>query len=184
MQRRDVLKAGVAIGFGVRLAPAMAAAQDDRASAKPQEGDVLVKAGDAGRTPLGPDDVPRGAMQMMAWAMDPAERVVRDGTRFNQIMLLRLDPDRLSAETRSRAADGVVAYTMICTHSGCDVDDWAADQQLITCSCHDSIFDPKDGARVVDGPAPRPLPALPLKIVDGKLVVAGPFTSRVGFEPG
>jgi hypothetical protein len=28
------------------------------------------------------------------------------------------------------------------------------------------------------------LPALPLKVVDGKLVVARPFTARVGFEPG
>jgi len=37
---------------------------------------------------------------------------------------------------------------------------------------------------VVDGPAPRPLPALPLKIVDGALVVARPFTSPVGFERG
>jgi len=46
------------------------------------------------------------------------------------------------------------------------------------------VFDPKDGARVVDGPAPRGLPALPLKVVEGKLVVAGPFTARVGFETG
>jgi Rieske Fe-S protein len=35
---------------------------------------------------------------------------------------------------------------------------------------------------VADGPAPRSLPALPLTLVDGRLVVAGPFTSRVGFE--
>jgi Rieske Fe-S protein len=56
--------------------------------------------------------------------------------------------------------------------------------QQVSCSCHSSTFDPKDGARVVDGPAPRPLPALPLKIVDGKLVVARAFTARVGFETG
>jgi len=37
---------------------------------------------------------------------------------------------------------------------------------------------------IVSGPAPRVLPALPLKIVDGTLVVARPFTSRVGFEQG
>jgi Rieske Fe-S protein len=80
------------------------------------------------------------------------------------------------------AADGVVAYTAICTHSGCEVVDWLADERLLYCSCHSSKFDPKDGARVVDGPAPRSLPALPLKVVDGRLVVAKPFTSRVGFE--
>ena len=61
--------------------------------------------------------------------------------------------------------------------------DWQADEQLLHCPCHYTKFDPKDGARVVDGPAPRPLPALPLQIVDGKLAVASPFTTRVGFEP-
>jgi hypothetical protein len=30
------------------------------------------------------------------------------------------------------------------------------------------------------GPATRPLAALPLKIAEGKLVVAKPFTGRVG----
>jgi Rieske Fe-S protein len=35
---------------------------------------------------------------------------------------------------------------------------------------------------VKDGPAPRALPQLPLKVVDGVLVVAAPFTARVGFE--
>jgi Rieske Fe-S protein len=35
---------------------------------------------------------------------------------------------------------------------------------------------------VVGGPAPRPLPALPLALKDGYLSVAGPFTSIVGFE--
>ena len=35
----------------------------------------------------------------------------------------------------------------------------------------------------MDGPAARALPALPLKIVDGKLAVAKPFTGRVGIVP-
>ena len=42
---------------------------------------------------------------------------------------------------------------------------------------------PENGASVIDGPAPRPLPALPLRIADGQLVVAGPFTARVTFDP-
>jgi rieske iron-sulfur protein len=48
------------------------------------------------------------------------------------------------------------------------------------CSCHGTEFDPGDGARVVTGPAPRRLPALPLTIEEGILVAAGPFTARVG----
>ena len=120
----------------------------------------------------------------MVWAMEPGSRTVRSGTRLNQILLLRLDPEKLSAETRTRAADGVVAYTSICTHTGCDVDTWLAPEQMLSCPCHDSMFDPKDGGKVVDGPAPRVLPALPLTIADGKLVVAKPFTSPIGFQKG
>ena len=181
--RRAVLKAGVTLGLGFRVTSTLAA-QDDQTSVRPREGDLLVRLGDASKTPLTPNDIPLGAMQTMAWALDPADKIVRSGSRLNQLLLLRLDPETLTAETRSRAADGVVAYTAICTHNGCDIDDWLADQQQLSCACHSSTFDPKDAGKVVDGPAPRMLPALPLKVVDGKLVVARSFTARVGFEPG
>ena len=118
----------------------------------------------------------------MAWSMDPVDKTLRNGTRFNRVMLIRLDPEKLSEQTKSRAADGVVAYTAICPHAGCEVSDWVAAEQHLFCPCHDSTFDPRDGGRVLDGPAPRALPALPLKVVDGKLTVAQPFTGRIGFE--
>ena len=159
-----------------------ASAQGEPASIRPKEGDYLVRVNDAANKPLTPDDVPAGAAQTMAWPLDPVDGTVRSGSRLNRILLVRLDPATLSPETNSRAADGVVAYTAICTHTGCEVIDWHADEQMLTCPCHYSRFDPKDGARVADGPAPRALPALPLKTVDGKLVVAKPFTTRVGFE--
>jgi len=177
------LKAGLTLGLGLPLVPSTVVVQDNPASARPKEGDLLIRSGDESRTPLTPGDIPIGKAQTMAWAVDPADHVVRSGSRLNQLMLLRFDPANLSAETRSRAADGVVAYTTICTHNGCDVQEWLAESSLLYCACHESSFDPRDGAKVVDGPAPRPLPALPLKVVDGKLVVAKPFTARVGFEP-
>lgn len=177
--RRAVLKGGVALLF---TKGQVGYAQDDPTSIRPKEGDLLVKVGDDGTRPLTPDDIPVGATQTMAWPLDPTSHTVRSGSRLNRILLVRLDPDKMSADTRSRAADGVVAYTAICTHTGCEVIDWHADEQLLSCPCHYSKFDPKDGARVVDGPAPRTLPALPLQTQDGKLVVAKPFTTRVGFE--
>src|SRR2546422_2139264 len=182
IDRRQALKAG--LGLGLTLTSRLGTSQDDPASVRPKESDLLVKMGDSEKTALTPADIPLGAMQTLAWAMDPADHTVRSGSRLNQLLLLRFDPEKLAPETRSRSADGVVAYTLICTHNGCDIDDWLAGDQNLSCSCHSSTFDPKDGAKVVDGPAPRPLPALPLKVVDGKLVVAKPFTARVGFEPG
>ncbi|MBI4476619.1 MAG: Rieske 2Fe-2S domain-containing protein [Acidobacteria bacterium] len=183
-ERRTFLKAGIGFGVGLRLADPSIAAQEDPASIRPTEGDLLVRLGDSSATPLGPDDIPLSARPTMAWAMDPADKTVRSGSRLNQLLLVRLDPVTLTPETLSRAAEGVVAYTAICTHEGCDIDDWLADKQHLSCACHFSTFDPKDSGRVVEGPALRMLPALPLKVVDAKLVVAKPFTSRVGFgEP-
>lgn len=182
--RRAVLKAGIGLGLGLGFESRAAAGQDDAASARPKEGDLLVRSGDSTRTPLTPGDVPLNAAQTLAWAMNPGDRTVRSGSRLNQLLLVRFDPEKLAADTRPRAADGVVAYTVICTHTGCDVGDWLADEQLLSCPCHFSTFDPKDGGKVLEGPAPRVLPALPLKIVDGHLVVAKPFTAPVGFEKG
>jgi rieske iron-sulfur protein len=184
IERRTLLKAGLGLGFSVSLESRSPAAQSDAAAARPKEGDLLVKAGDSSNTPLAPADIAPGARPTMAWAMDPGDGAVRKGSRLNQLLLLRFDPQALSAETQSRAADGVVAYTSICTHTGCDVEEWRADEQHLECACHFSVFDPMDGGKVVDGPAPRALPALPLKVVDGRLVVAKPFVAPVGFEKG
>ena len=54
--------------------------------------------------------------------------------------------------------------------------------QLLYCPCHESKFEPKDGDQVVDGPVPRMLPALPLKLIEGKMAVAKPFTAPVALE--
>jgi rieske iron-sulfur protein len=179
-----MLRAFAAASVSLAIRPPVRASQNDQASARLKEGDLLVRPNDSSRTPLTPLDLAAEAPPIAVWPMDPTDRVVRSAFRFNQLLLLRLDPDRMAAGTRSRAADGVIAYTAVCTHSGCDVDDWLAGEKLLSCSCHESVFDPKDSGKVVDGPAPRPLPALPLTLMDGKLAVAGPFTARVGFDPG
>jgi rieske iron-sulfur protein len=183
--RRKLLQAGIAAGLGALLSPtALTSAQDNTAAIRPRPGDLLVRADDPDHRPLKPDDVAVNARPIAAWAMDPDDRTVRSGARFNALILLRLEEAALTTATRARAAGGVLAYTAICTHEGCDVDGWIPERLALTCPCHESEFDPKDAARVVSGPAPRVLPALPLKIVDGTLVVARPFTSRVGFEQG
>jgi Rieske Fe-S protein len=120
----------------------------------------------------------------MVYPMDPSSRVVRDGSRLNQILLVRLAQDELDEDTRARSADGVVAYSGVCTHAGCDVTLWQAETRRFRCPCHESEFDPRDRGRVVGGPAPRRLPRLPVKVVDGAIVAGGGFMSRPGFLPG
>jgi Rieske Fe-S protein len=176
--RRDV----VAGGLGLALAPGAALAQQDPATLRPRVGDYLVRQDDPAGKPLTPADFPLHAEQTFAWAVDPADKTVRKGSRLNGVILVRYEPAELSDETRVRAAEGVVAYTQICTHNGCDVASWIAAERLAMCACHFTKYDLRDGARVTEGPAPRPLPALPLKLEDGRLVVAKAYTDRVGFE--
>ena len=60
-----------------------------------------------------------------------------------------------------------VAYSAICTHQGCTV---AYKNGQLACPCHGSVFDPADGAAVVAGPAPKPLPEIPVKVQGGDVV--------------
>lgn len=78
-------------------------------------------------------------------------------------------------------ADGLVAYSAICTHLACAVYAQLSDEGRIACPCHGSQFDPNDGAAVVGGPAPRPLPSLPIDVNgDGTVVVSGGFDGPIG----
>jgi Rieske Fe-S protein len=170
------------LGLGIALAPHLALAQTDAARERPREGDVLVAVGASPPEPLKPDDLQLDAKQIFAWPMDPASSTVRDASRLNKVLLLRLDPEGFDPDTKERAVEGVVAYSAVCVHTGCDVTGWDPNRQLLQCPCHYSTYDPKEAAKVVSGPAPRRLPALPLKIVDSRLVVAKPFTGRAGFQ--
>lgn len=165
VRRRDVLLGGL----GMLAVTGYAQAQDDPATVRPKAGDLLVRDGDADKKPLTSADIVADAKPILAWALEPSSGTVRSGSRFNRVVIGRFGED-------------VFAFTAICTHDGCDVTDWLADEHMLSCPCHFSKFDPKDGGRVKDGPAPRALPQLPLRVVDGQLVVAGAFTSKVGFE--
>jgi len=169
---------GTSLGFAARAAEA----QTDAERKRPQAGDLLVGVNNTEPTPLRPEDLVLSAGQILAWPMDPAGNVVRNGSRLNKVLLLRLDPVGLDERTRQYAADGVVAYSAICPHTGCEVVNWSAERQILECPCHNSQYDPKAGAKVVGGPSPHSLAALPLRIADGKLAVARPFIGRLGIQ--
>jgi len=176
-------RAALELGLCFALAPRFAFAQTDAARERPREGDLLVAVTAANNPePLKPDDLPLDGKQIFAWPIDPETKIVRNGSRLNKVLLLRLDPEGFDAETKDRSAEGVVGYSAICPHTGCDVTNWHPDRRLLECPCHYSTYDPKEEAKVVSGPSPRRLPALPLKIVDGMLAVAKPFIGRPGFQ--
>jgi Rieske Fe-S protein len=60
------------------------------------------------------------------------------------------------------------AFSAVCTHVGCLVN--KVTSGTIDCPCHGSEFTITDGA-VVAGPAPSPLPARQIKIMDGQVIL-------------
>ncbi len=178
-----------ALAGGACLAAAVASADDDQPGSdeRPQKGDLLVfTQGDHAGEVIKPEDLKPGGPPVHAWPKDPKTSVIRKGSRLNEILIVKLDPEELEDETRSRAAEGVVAYSAICAHAGCPVTAWVkeedSDKNVFKCMCHNSEYDPRKSAEVVFGPAPRRLAALPLVIADGALMVAAPFIGKVGAQ--
>ncbi len=184
-ERRSILRAALGLGLAAPFANFAVAQDEDPKNLPPQPGDRLVFfAGDRDGEVIAADDLTVGGPQVQAFPMDPASGVVRDGSALNQVLLVRLDPEELSQKTQANAADGVVAYSAICTHEACPVTAWDEKRNRLYCNCHGSAFDPADAAKVVMGPATRRLPMLPIKVEEGVLVVAGEFTGRVGAQRG
>ena len=152
----------------------------DPAKMPPQPGDhfVFLSGSNKGQI-VRLDNLAIGGPQVQAYPAT-ADGTVRNGTPLNLVILARFDPAELTEETRERAAEGVVAYSAVCTHQACPVNMWSKARDGFVCSCHGSLYDPKNGAAVLDGPAPRPLPSLGLKIAEGVLAVTSGFSSRVG----
>jgi Rieske Fe-S protein len=74
-------------------------------------------------------------------------------------------PDQKLVVTRE-SGDKVHCFSAVCTHQGCLVNQ--VGNGRISCPCHGSAFDANTGA-VVAGPAPSPLPAVPVTVVNGSV---------------
>jgi ubiquinol-cytochrome c reductase iron-sulfur subunit len=115
--------------------------------------------------PEDPEEPPRPALQ----ADSPTLLIRPSGT------------PRPQKDMEDGIADGLVAYSKLCTHVGCPVGLYQADSHLLLCPCHQSTFDVLDGAKPVFGPATRPLPQLPIEIdADGYVVARGDFAAPPG----
>ncbi len=75
----------------------------------------------------------------------------------------------------------IVAYSKICTHVGCPAALYEQTTHHILCPCHQSTFNAAEGARVIFGPATRPLPQLPIGVdSQGFLIATSDFHEPVG----
>lgn len=185
LSRRRLVIGGSAAAGALAAAGASAAAKKPRRM-KPQPGDVLVHAfGANAAQPIATKEV--GDEPLSAFSMDPAIRLVRDGSLHNQLAVVRVDADAISPKAQNYAvadANGsFLVYSAACTHTGCEVNGWRGETRRLVCPCHGSEFDVQDAARVVNGPAPKPLAMLQVALAEGSFRVAGRFSRRVGPAP-
>ena len=93
---------------------------------------------------------------------------VRKTITFTQLDGWREVVSAQSVYVNRLADDQFEVLSAICPHLGCSVS-WQQSADDFLCPCHGSVFT-ADG-KVVKGPAPRAMDALPTRIQDGKLQV-------------
>ena len=98
------------------------------------------------------------------------------------VLIIKFRPEQLEPPTvMNWTVNGIVAYSKICTHVGCPAALYEQTTHHILCPCHQSTFDAARGAKVIFGPAARPLPQLPITTdSEGYLVAQSDFHEPVG----
>jgi len=187
--RRSLIKRSLGLSLGlVGLSPLLLLRD-----LGPLPGDSLLKTSwkagtrlvtDPGDRPIKPEDLEVGAVAQVLPAMLPGQdhRSLSDIGK-DAVLLIRLRPEdfNLDAERLSWTHEGIIAFSKICSHMGCAVALYEQQTKHLLCPCHQSTFDVTRAAKVLFGPAARPLPQLALSLdADGYLVAKQPFSEPVG----
>ncbi|MCW2680088.1 MAG: Rieske (2Fe-2S) iron-sulfur domain protein [Frankiales bacterium] len=110
---------------------------------------------------------------------------VEHGTKLadSPALLIRMRPEELDVpeDKAEWVYDGHIVYSSICTHLGCPVKLYEQQTHHLFCPCHQSTFDASKSAKVLFGPAARPLPQLAISVdEEGYFVAQGDFQEPTG----
>jgi ubiquinol-cytochrome c reductase iron-sulfur subunit len=105
----------------------------------------------------------------------------------SSVVVVRINPEQIE-DRRDWAVEGIMAFSKICTHAGCAVAlfrypvyEPTSQGPALVCPCHYSTFDVRKAAKVIFGPAGRPLPQLPLAADrQGNLIANGGYSGQIG----
>jgi len=138
---------------------------------------------DPSGTPIKASDITLGsAFHVIPDGLNESEHKLEEKAKA-AVLVMRLKPEDLhvSAGREDWNYDGIIAYSKICTHVGCPVALYEQQTHHLLCPCHQSQFDITQEAKVIFGPAKRPLPQLPITVdSEGYLVARSDFTEPVG----
>ena len=138
---------------------------------------------DPGDRPIKASDLEVGAVAQTLPEIAPGEHRELSDIAKDAVLLIRLRPEEfnLDAERLSWTHEGIIAFSKICSHMGCAVALYEQQTKHLLCPCHQSTFDVTRAAKVIFGPAARPLPQLAITVdAEGYLIAQAPFNEPVG----
>jgi ubiquinol-cytochrome c reductase iron-sulfur subunit len=138
---------------------------------------------DPGDRPIKASDLEVGAVAQTLPELPAGQERTLNDIGKDAVLLIRLRPEdfNLDAERLSWTHEGIIAFSKICSHMGCAVALYEQQTKHLLCPCHQSTFDVTRAAKVIFGPAARPLPQLAITVdSEGYLVAQAPFTEPVG----
>jgi len=186
--RRSLIKRSLALSVGlVGLSPLLLLRdlgplpKDDLSKTSWRTGTRLVT--DPGDRPIKASDLEVGAVAQVLPELRPGQERTLEDIGKDAVLLIRLRPEefQLDAQRKSWTHEGIIAFSKICSHMGCAVALYEQQTKHLLCPCHQSTFDVTRAAKVIFGPAARPLPQLAITVdADGYLIAQQPFTESVG----
>ena len=138
---------------------------------------------DPGDRPIKASDLEIGAVAQVLPELIPDEHRTLSNIAKDAVLLIRIRAEefKLSPERLAMTHEGIIAFSKICTHMGCAVALYEQQTKHLLCPCHQSTFDVPQAAKVIFGPAARPLPQLDITVdADGYLIARKPFSEPVG----
>lgn len=136
-----------------------------------------------GNRPIKPSDMEVGAVIQAMPELAPGEERSLNDVAKDAVLLIRLRPEEFNLEKDRMdwTYEGIIAFSKICSHMGCAVALYEQQTKHLLCPCHQSTFDVTRAAKVIFGPAARPLPQLAITVDgEGYLVAQQGFTEPVG----
>jgi cytochrome b6-f complex iron-sulfur subunit len=150
ISRERLIRLAAALGTSIAGASALAACGDNsigRSSNGTANGDKITARASGGKAPV-------GSREIAQVSKVPAGSAVTFEDSGSPAVLVHLQNGKFAA------------YSAVCTHQGCTV---AYQNGRLACPCHGSVFDPSKGGAVLYGPAPAPLPRIPVKVQNGEI---------------